>query len=975
MNRHVKLAAAVLLCCMAAVSWAATTGKITGVIADAQTAQPIVGVTVSVMGTNLGAISDQDGRYNILNVPVGTYTLMVSSVGYSSVQVDSVAVSADLAAYQDLTMSPSTTELTETIRVTAKSPLVLKDKIGSITIVKREDLLALPTRGFEQLVGLQNSVVRVNPNISTLPRGGRESVNTGELNMRGGRPSEVAYYVDGFSQQDPLSGNSTANISNNAIKEVTVIAGGFPAEYGNVASGIVNVISNMGSDEYHGNLEVVTDNFASGVKSVYDQNYYSGDFGGPIPGLKKGHFFFSGERRWMADRSPSAITDMLPGEPTRLPSNSLDGWSYQGKLDYNFGPNTRLFIGANGSIDKWREYLHTYLFNNEHTPYYEDENLGAHGKLTHTFDANTFMNLSASYYVTKRFRGDGVHKDDLWAYGRPEGNTRFDVTNLYWQGDSLGTPKDSTVVVDVVNDGDTTAMTFVGRGNEGHVYDDYYKRESSYIGFKGDITRQMYNIHTVKAGFEFQRHSLRYYRALFPVDVFNGLDGGGFIDVDRYGYDFEGNSSDDQPWQNETKHPVNWAGFLQDRFEWSGMIISAGVRFDYYDYKAQRLRNIENPLDPDSLQFKTPLDPGLFTTLDQGDLEPSEKFTRVSPRLGVSFPISDKVQMHMNYGKFFQRPDLIRLYVGYDYFEKMVKLGGYSYQFGNPNLEPEKTTQYEIGLTRQLGDNAVVKFSAFYKDVTGLVQVYNQSTPNKNFESYRNSDYSTIKGLETQLILSRTNNVQVDVKYSLSFASGTGSYANTQSNISWTKGNLPKQTAPLSFDQRHNIVGVFDFRTRKGEGPKWGDFFLFENFGANAVVQAGSGTPYSPQKVFNEVTLAAISPIPDGPRNSQYSPWTLNIDLKVERTFNVRAYKLSAYVWIKNLLDRDNVYSVYEGTGTPDNTGWLQTDEGATWLAGDVATSADPTGYTGAEKYEFKENNPQNYGNPRQILAGLRFSF
>jgi outer membrane receptor protein involved in Fe transport len=485
----------------------------------------------------------------------------------------------------------------------------------------------------------------------------------------------------------------------------------------------------------------------------------------------------------------------------------------------------------------------------------------------------------------------------------------------------------------------------------------------------------MYNVHTVKAGFEIQRHTMRYYRALFPTEAYNGLDGGGFIDVDRYGYDFEANESDDQGWENETKHPVNWAGFLQDRFEWSGMIVSAGLRFDYYDYKTLRLRNPELPLDPDSLQFKTPATPGNFTSLDPEDLAESENYTRVSPRLGISFPISDKTQMHMNYGKFFQRPDLIRLYVGYDYYEKMVNLGGYSYQFGNPNLEPEKTTQYEIGLTRQLGDNAVMKLSAFYKDVTGLVQVYNQSSLPKSFESYRNSDYSSIKGIETQLVMRRTNNIQMDIKYSLSFANGTGSYANTQSNVSWTNANLPKQTAPLSFDQRHNIVGVFDFRTRKGEGPKWGNFFLFENFGANVVLQAGSGTPYSPQKVFNEVTLAAVSPIPDGPRNSEYSPWTLNIDMKIERTFDVRAYKLSAYVWVKNLLDRNNVYSVYEGTGSADNTGWLETPAGITWLQGADATTADATGYTGADKYEFKENNPQNYGNPRQILAGLRFSF
>jgi outer membrane receptor protein involved in Fe transport len=505
--------------------------------------------------------------------------------------------------------------------------------------------------------------------------------------------------------------------------------------------------------------------------------------------------------------------------------------------------------------------------------------------------------------------------------------------------------------------------------DEGSIWDDYYKRKASYLGFKGDITTELDQYNTLKAGFEFQRHTMRYYRHLFPARVDNGLTGGGFVDVDRYGYDVYGNETDTSGESNATKHPINAAAFLQDQLEWRGLIVNAGLRFDFFDYKVKRLRSITRPLDPDSLG---PTDPG-FQTLDATDLEPSKKFTRLSPRLGMAFPISDRTQMHVNFGRFFQRPDLIRLYVGYDFFAYKVRTGGYFYPIGNPNLEPEKTTAYEIGFSQQMGENVSLDLSTFYKDISGLVQVYNQAAQPKAYTLYRNSDYGNVRGLEAHMRMRRTRNIELDFKYTFSYATGTGSYSNTQSNIAWTASYIPKQSSALDFDQRHNIVAIFDYRTGKGEGPKLGNAFPLENFGINVVTQLATGTPYSPSEVYNEVTLLAVAPSPSAQRNSSYGPSTFVIDLKAERSFTIGSYKLTPYVWVKNLLDRDNASSVYESTGRANTTTWLNTSEGRTFVR-DRATP-DYTGLTGEEKYKIKENNPQNYGNPRMILFGVTMSF
>lgn len=959
-----------LLCLFAAAVMGATVGKITGVITDAQTKEPLVGVSVSIVGTTMGASTDQDGRYTILNVPVGTYTVRMSAVGYANTEIANVEVSADLASYQNRSLSSQVTDIGKTISVTAERPLVVKDKTTSIEVIRQDEILAMPTRGFDQVVGMQNSVVTMHRNVGAAIRGSRETsgATTNELNLRGGRASEVAYYVDGFSQQDPLSGISTANINNNAIKEISLQAGAFSAEYGNVASGIVNVTTASGTDKFRGNVDVVSDNL-SGSSHSYDQNYYSADVGGPIPLLAKSYYFLSAERRWLGDRDPKAITqDVLPSGSRRLPSNSDGGWSYQGKLDFNLTPNFKLSLSGTGSEDKWSEYRQDYLFDIAHTPWYDDQNLGLNAKITHTLDAKTFYNLSASYFKTYRFRGDGTWRDNLWAYGRIDGNPTFDPTSLFYAPDDPNTATQYETLT-VAGSQHVFIKSVPGASDESANWDDYYKRKSSYIGFNGDITHQFAETNTLKAGFEFQRHTLRYYRHLFPYRVYQDSSGGGFQDVDRYGYDLYGNEANPSGYQNATKHPINFALYLQDRIDWTGLIINAGLRFDYFDYRTQRLKNPENPLDPNLLGTADPLS----QVLDPGDLEPSKKFTRLSPRVGFAFPVTDRTQMHVNYGKFFQRPDLVRLYTGYDFFAYKVRTAGYFYPIGNPNLEPEKTTQYEIGMTHQMGDYTSFDFTAYYKDVTGLVQVVNQSSNPNSFSTYQNSDYGTIKGLEFGINMRRNHNVEMGIKYTLSFAAGTGSFANTQQNIAWTAGHAPKLTAPLDFDQRHDLIGNLDYRLGAKQGPKLGETYILENFGLNVVARAASGTPYTPAVPYDEVTLAAVSPTPAATRNSVYGPWTYTIDLKVERSFAVGAHMITPYVWVKNLLDTKNAYVVYESSGRSNSTGFLDTPAGQDFVNANSAPGLG--GFTGEQLYDLKQNNPLNYGNPRMILFGLRASF
>ncbi len=983
-----------LLCLSGGIVFGSVVGKITGEITDADTDQPVVGATVSVKDTDMGAVADQDGIYTVHNVPVGTYTLEITSVGFATVEISNVEVSADLASYHDMAMSSKAADIGTTIRVTAERPMVIKDKVASIQIIRDDELLAMPTRGFEDVVGIQSGVVAAVQSFRGGNRSRREYTNTPELFIRGGRPSEVAFYVDGHSQQDPLTGTSTGNISNNAIKEISVISGGFPVEYGHVTSGIVNVITQSGGDKLSGTAEVVTD-------QVYDQNWYSATLGGPIPGLEKAFFFGSIERRYHRDRRPSAVTsDVLPGSPDRLPNNSLSGWSYSGKLDYNLNPNIKVALSGVASVDRWNRFQPTRLFESEHNQFFEDKNHGFVLRWTHTLDAKTFYNLSAGLHVTERFSGDGIHRKDIWDYGRPDGNPTSDGEALFrkWDdwfpavfdsidpntGDSVFHDSITPIEYDtrwVITDTGTTNGVYWADSSqysfrindEGQVYDDYLKRKSSYIGIKGDMTKELNREHTIKAGFEFNRHTLRYYNHLRPVLVYQGYQQYG--NINRYGYDEWGNESDDEGWRNEAKNPMDFALYLQDRIEYQGLIVTAGVRFDMFDYKGTRLRNADTPLNPDSLGFPgKPPDDGTAQTLEQADLEDSETFTRVSPRLGVAFPVSDRTQMRVSYGKFFQRPNLEDLYVGFEFMEYQLLGSGYYTDWGNPNLEPPKTTAYEVGMTHQLGDNTSFDVNIFYRDVSGLIQTVDQpSTPN-SFGTFRNQDYGTIKGLEFNLKMRRTRNIMADLKYTLSYANGTGSFNTELRNVAWVKGIPPKHTAPLEFDQRHKLVGIIDLRFGKAQGPRLGDYYVLENFGINILTRAASGSPYTPSQIYNEPTTGSVSPIPNDVRNSMNRPWTFRIDLKMERAFELGDYRIAPYLWVMNLLDRDNVVNVWEGTGKAESSGYLETGAGQDFVAA-YSTPSDNQGLTGEEKYLIAQQPATNYDIPRQILFGLRVSF
>jgi outer membrane receptor protein involved in Fe transport len=944
------LTAIVAVLLFSSAAFGANVGKVSGRVVDRETGEGLPTVAVTLVGTSMGALTDSDGRYTILNVPVGSYDIKAELVGYQPVEKRGIFVSVDLTTYVDFELTSRAIEVGEVQVVQAERPLIIKDQTASLKLVSGDEVRNLPTRGYQNVVGLSNGVVSYQSNAAILTgtRGTNQVSNNPSLNIRGGRPNEVAYYIDGFETQDPLTGLSTTQVNNNAVEEVSITTGGFNAEYGWISSGAINVTTREGSKTYSGNIEGVT----SRLTDNYDYDLLSVDLTGPIvPNSEKITLFASGERKVQKDRSPRAHNDNEP-----LTRNDLRGWTWQGKLRYDVTSAFIVRLGVLGSLDKWSRNLRTYYLNSPHMPYYEDKNNSFYAQITHNLSKNTFYTLKGNYFITQREAGDGIYFNDLWSYNRVT-NPRFDPTALFWSGDNPETPED-----------------------EGHVWDDYLKRKSAYYGVNGDLTHQLGPFNEIKVGFEYQRHTLRYVDHLTPVQLYKGVEGGGLNNMDHYGYtivyDYDANDSligahvvDTDEGLDGAKHPYTFAGYVQDKFEWEGLVVNAGLRYDYLNVNTKRLLNEEFPLNPTGNQE------GLEAqSLTEADLEDAKGEDRWSPRLGVGFPITDKTVFHLYYGKFFQRPELQNLYVSYTFLEYMVKTGPYYYPIGNPNLSPEETTAYEVGVTHQLGENSRLDITAYYKDVKNLTEVINQPSNPKSFATYRNQDYGTIKGLEFGWTLRRTKGISANLDYTFSYAAGTGSYATSQGNIAWTNTERPLRVAPLDFDQRHKLTAIFDVRAARGEGPKLGDIYPLENAGINLVFNVASGHPYTPMNIYDQATLASVTPTPIGPINSRYGPWTYRLDLKANKVFHVgQKFSIDAYVWILNVFNTDNPVAVYEGTGRADDTGWLATGPGQSFI--ETYSDPDYTGLDGEQKYIIKENDPNNYDIPRMIRLGMRVSF
>ncbi len=675
------------------------------------------------------------------------------------------------------------------------------------------------------------------------------------MHVRGGRSGQVSYYYDGFSIQDPFLSTAGMRIMPSALEELSLTSGGFTAEYGEALSGVVSAVTPEGGSVYHGHVRTY-----GGATHAYDVN--TGKWGAlHNVGNRSLSMNLSGP---LPFANPEHYTFFAAGEyyrdPTSLPHNTTTSYSASGKVAML--PSVRLKLVANGAyyISSGELYTHrdvngrSYDFNLDGLPLVKRRAYlgGLSGQ--YSFSERAFVNASFSHFYTRTKQAPGF----LW--------------NTYWR-DWPGYSEDSNGVYNgtvqdhnYLNDPDwTNPYEAVGFTQGPDFNPTYAFRESGYNSFTASYLNQVTKAHQLKIGGEYRRY-----------DIF--WDKKQFYNQNPYG-------------ELYSSKPTYAALYAQDKLEYADFIVNMGLRWDY------RNADVSYNVTPDSTA---------------ATYQRAQSKTRWSPRLGVSFPISETSVMHFNYGLYYQEPQFSYLYTNLQ-GDRQTGLP----LLGNPDLAPEQTVSYELGLDHMIGSDLRFDLTAYYKDISDLVTTRTSGKiAGQSLTAFDNGDIGSVTGFDVAIDrLAHGGNFSASIAYSYMIATGTGSYALEPYYTfltSTTDTLAPVKEYPLDFDQRHTLTATMDYRVPKDwKGSLFG-LGLPGAWGVALVGYVGSGLPYTKTDAFGNRL---------GERNEGRLPSNYSVDMRFNKDFAVGGphSSLTFFVEIDNLFNKRNILNVYSRSGLADN--------------------------------------------------------
>ncbi len=942
--RRFLFAAAVLLMgggWFVSLALAGTTGKIAGKVVDAATGEPLPGVNVIIEHTTLGAATDKDGEYFIINVPPGLYNVVARMIGYVPERYERVRVRVDLTTELNFRLRQTVVKVNKAVVVTAER-VIQKDLTSSQVSVGSDQIQAMPVRSVAEILDLQAGVVRDA---------------AGDLHIRGGRTNEIVYMVDGVQVINPLNRRSGIRVDDQAIEELKVITGTFNAEYGQALSGVVNIVTKKGTNRFHLNARAYFGDYFSLNKNLYSVldnrdwaeaaawalnskskrlSYdFSRDLGSASPysagelarkpwlhrrpylnryhpwehrdiqinlsgpvGLagKRISYFLSGRYQYSPGYSygrryfmpwgfqPPA-SDTVHTFPTPdgkiVPLNWYEGLSTQSKL--YFKPSSSLDFSYAIYYNHDRSYSCDYRF--KYVPdagrnYFTDRYLQIFSG-TYVFSNRAFLDFKASLY--NNFHQNYLYKDPLDYRYMPVNTGDFEQYVFRpRRGEDIAVS--------------AQANDFAYWGNDVN----RTKTATKYLSLKLDLTAQVTKRHLAKMGFSARWHKLTndYYSLQFSQKNYRP------IVPEPY-----------SPFRTRYRaKPRELAAYLQDKIEFQELIINIGVRYDYFFSDGRLLRD---PMDPQIYSpFKldhiyrnySPATPDSelipYTVAERERfwfVRPKPKW-QISPRFGLSFPITASGVIHFSYGHFFQNPEFRYLYTNPNFW---ITGAGAENLVGNADLNPERTVMYEIGLQQQVIRSLYLHVTAFYRDIRDWVGTGFPTNTYRGITYYRyvNRDHARAKGITLSAVY-RLPWLNVNLDYSYLVARGTSSDPRDAYNDLRSHRAPRVQLVNLNWDQRHslNVVAVAH------RGP----------WSASLIGTVNSGLPYTPEFIRGE--SAGASAYVGLKENSERQPTTFNVDLRIARQFRMGRVKLLGFLNFLNLFDIHNARSVYRDTGRPDFT-------------------------------------------------------
>ncbi|HEX7320065.1 MAG TPA: TonB-dependent receptor [bacterium] len=848
MKRSKIMPVILLLMLMTLFAGAGTVGKISGWVSDAATTEPLINANVIIKSLEIGTSADVDGSYFILNVPPGIYEIEASMLGYQSEIMKGVQVYADRTTFLDFDLTETVLWI-EPVTAVATRPVIEIAMTSKETRVTGSELDLMPVEKLSEAIIIQ---------------GGVTTDASGDIHVRGGRSGEVAYYIDGIEASNPLLGNAPL-LSKNLVSEMSLLSGTFNAEYGNVMSGVVNVVTPEGQSKFSSQIEYTSlmvnsspyrkkDWMSGGIPPAYDSHRDSADnslysppnvmdandlpFLGEVSGHMEGPLFFDKSTRFFVGGNYSNQNSVLPFgyELVR---------TINGKITKKLGPYLKLFADLQYAENESQGYSHVYKYIPENYLVSDNSDSRVLTGINHAPGKNFYYNLRFGYMR-------------------------------------------STINIKVPDLPDSVI--------EEPVYDNYSEFYiSGYPIFRQTVETKKY---VAKADFNLLTRSIHNFKFGLENNIYS------FAQNNRQQLFTRGPIV----YQDYTKQPVAGAVFIQDNIEHRYMILNLGLRFDYNYPNAVMWEDVENP------------------NSETTEVKPSYQ---LSPRFGLSHPITDQAMLHFAYGHFFQNPPYEIMYFNNNYVLHPESIPRYGL-VGNPRILPERTTTYEVGVKYAIAEIYGLDLTLFLKDIKDLLSTTEVRLFPYDYIVYTNEDFGSVQGFDLTITRQLISRFGFDINYTYQVARGNRSFAMQGFYDVYT--GLPERMEEyyLDFDRRHTLATNVDL--------------LFNDLGGFvANFRLASGLPYTPYISEGLVVEA----------NSGRMAWEYSLDLMIHQGVRTGFGTVTLFAKGLNLTDHINPRYVYSRTGDP-------------WDSGE-----ESGGLMGSRDYVV---DPANVGQRRTIKAGLRIA-